>query len=76
MVSLAFISFLKKNGFVKVEVNSYSNPLGTNVVIDNDEVQVANSYGEILYCSENFYSIIGYLFFHKLILQNYKIIPI
>lgn len=76
MVSLAFISFLKKNGFVKVEVNSYSNPLGTNVVIDNDVVQVANSFGEILYCSENFYSIIGYLFFHNLILQNYKIVPI
>jgi len=61
------IAWLKKHGFQKMEENNYANH-EWNVVFEEDEITIANSYGDTDYlpgCS--LYALVGYFTYHELL---------
>ncbi len=68
----AIDSFLKRNGFKRMEKNSYAND-HCNVVISEIGYEVANNQGDTMY-SENLqiYWLIGVLTYYGYMDKNYK----
>ena len=66
------IAFLKKNGFKRIEKNSYANNM-CNVVISKTGYEVANNNGDTMY-SENLqiYWLIGMLTYYGFMDKNYN----
>lgn len=62
--------FLKRNNFRLLEPNSYGNDL-CNVVIDADQITVANNYGTQNFGPNDFYWLVGFLTYHGFLNQNY-----
>ena len=66
------IEFLKRNGFKKIEPNSYANDI-CNVVINDWNYAVSNNRGDAIYSNdENIYWLIGVLTYYGYINKNYK----
>ncbi len=64
--------FLKKNGFKKMEDNSYSNDL-CNVVISKTGYEVANNDGDTMYSYDHsIYWLIGMLTYCGYMDKNYN----
>lgn len=60
-----FVSFLLKNGFFRVERNSYANDSGWNITLDKQkddvyEISLADSQGNDFHCF-NFLEMLGAL---------------
>lgn len=69
----AIIEFLEKNGFKRIEENSYSNDL-CNVVIEKDHYVLANNEGDVMYSPNlNIYWLIGALTYLGFMDKNYKV---
>jgi hypothetical protein len=67
----AIVSFLKKNGFKRMEKNSYANDQ-CNVVITKTSFEVADNDGCTLYSSNlSLFWLIGTLTYFELINKNY-----
>ena len=67
------IGFLKRNGFKRMEKNSYANDM-CNVVIKTDGYEVANEFGDAMYSrGYNIYWLIGVLTYYSYIDKNYKL---
>jgi len=65
------ISFLKKNGFERIERNSYANKL-CNVVISEKGFEVADNDGYCAYSNTlDLYWLIGYLTYNKFLEKQY-----
>lgn len=68
------IGFLIKNGFDRMETNSYANDK-CNVVINNNGgyYAVANNLGDVMYSNDlTIYWLIGVLTYYDYIDKNYK----
>lgn len=65
------ISFLKRNGFKKMEANSYAND-ECNVVFEDGKFAVANNDGNAIYSNDNsIFWLIGVLSYYHYIPKNY-----
>jgi hypothetical protein len=65
------ISFLKRNGFKKMETNSYAND-ECNVVFEDGKFAVANNEGRAIYSNDNsIFWLIGALSYYHYIPKNY-----
>jgi hypothetical protein len=71
------ISFLKKNGFKRMEKNSYANDLCNVKYEDAGKYScyaIVNNNGDTAYTNNiSIYELIGYLTYHNFIDKNYKI---
>ena len=66
------IWFLKKNGFKRMEKNSYANDR-VNVVIEKNGFAIANGEGTAMYSKgHSIYWLIGVLTYYGFIDKNYK----
>ncbi len=66
------IEFLKRNGFEKMDKNSYANDR-CNVVFEENGYSVANSNGDAIYSNDfNIYWLIGVLTYYGFIEKDYK----
>lgn len=67
------ISFLKLNGFEKMEANSYANNL-CNVTLHDDCLTFADNQGNTtLFGEMNIYTLIGWLTYYSYIPKDFKI---
>lgn len=65
------IGFLKRNGFKKMEKNSYANE-NCNVVFEDGRFAVANNDGKAIYSNDNsIFWLIGVLSYYDYIPKNY-----
>ncbi len=64
--------FLEKNGFIKVEENSYANDM-CGVVIEEDHYAISNNDGDTMYSPNlNIYWLIGVLTYLGYMNKNYN----
>lgn len=69
---MSAIAFLKKNGFKRIERNSYANSM-CNVVIDLWNYSVADNTGNTMYSKDlNIYWLIGVLTYYGYMDKNYN----
>ena len=72
MTKQPIVRFLKKNGFRRMDKNSYANDL-CNVVITKEGYEVADNDGAVIYNSNHsIYWLIGLLTYYKYIDKNYR----
>ena len=66
------IAFLKKNGFKKMEQNSYANEFCNIVLEKNHYVVTNNSWGTMYSNDLNIYWLIGVLTYYDFMNKDYK----
>ena len=69
----ACIKFLERNGFLKMELNSYANSTCNIVFDDSDVMTVAENDGSHFFMNANIYTLIGWLTYYRHISRNYNV---
>jgi hypothetical protein len=66
------IDFLKLNGFVRLEEDSYGNDF-CSVILEDDHYAICDNEGNVWYSHDHtIYTLIGYLTYYGYMDKNYK----